>query len=91
MGTWECHRDTVGTPGIWQGPGQTKADLAAPGGDRGVPSAGATPCHCSIPGSAVCAFYLADVERAFEGPFAEPRGGTGTWIPVPEDRVPHPR
>ncbi|KAK2525073.1 hypothetical protein Q9233_009120, partial [Columba guinea] len=44
-----------------------------------------------IPGSAVCAFYLADVERAFEGPFAEPRGGTGTWIPVPEDRVPHPR
>ncbi|OPJ89898.1 semaphorin-6C [Patagioenas fasciata monilis] len=45
----------------------------------------------SIPGSAVCAFYLADVERAFEGPFAEPRGGTGTWIPVPEDRVPHPR
>ncbi|NWX10814.1 SEM6C protein, partial [Caloenas nicobarica] len=45
----------------------------------------------SIPGSAVCAFYLADVERAFEGPFAEPRGGTGTWTPVPEDRVPRPR
>ncbi|NWU92924.1 SEM6C protein, partial [Upupa epops] len=43
----------------------------------------------SIPGSAVCAFYLADVERAFEGPFAEPRGAT--WIPVPEDRVPQPR
>ncbi|NXI43261.1 SEM6C protein, partial [Galbula dea] len=45
----------------------------------------------SIPGSAVCAFYLADVERAFEGPFAEPRGATGTWTPVPEDRVPRPR
>ncbi|XP_069650266.1 semaphorin-6C isoform X4 [Haliaeetus albicilla] len=45
----------------------------------------------SIPGSAVCAFYLADVERAFEGPFAEPRGTAGTWAPVPEDRVPRPR
>ncbi|KAF1400723.1 Semaphorin-6C, partial [Spheniscus magellanicus] len=44
-----------------------------------------------IPGSAVCAFYLADVERAFEGPFAEPRGAAGTWTPVPEDRVPRPR
>ncbi|NWU38758.1 SEM6C protein, partial [Hylia prasina] len=43
----------------------------------------------SIPGSAVCAFYLADVERSFEGPFAEPRGAT--WTPVPEDRVPQPR
>ncbi|NWS45706.1 SEM6C protein, partial [Probosciger aterrimus] len=51
-----------------------------------------TPCHhCSIPGSAVCAFYLADVEQAFEGPFAEPRGAAGTWTPVPEDRVPQPR
>ncbi|KAM6294229.1 LOW QUALITY PROTEIN: semaphorin-6C [Aegotheles albertisi] len=45
----------------------------------------------SIPGSAVCAFYLADVEGAFEGPFAEPRGAGGTWTPVPEDRVPRPR
>ncbi|XP_064494422.1 semaphorin-6C, partial [Pseudopipra pipra] len=43
----------------------------------------------SIPGSAVCAFYLADVERSFEGPFAEPRGAS--WTPVPEDRVPQPR
>ncbi|KAL9823227.1 LOW QUALITY PROTEIN: semaphorin-6C [Geothlypis trichas] len=38
-------------------------------------------CHRSIPGSAG-AFYLADVERSFEGPFAEPRGTT--WSPVPE-------
>ncbi|TRZ09896.1 hypothetical protein HGM15179_017195 [Zosterops borbonicus] len=43
----------------------------------------------SIPGSAVCAFYLADVERSFQGPFAEPRGAT--WTPVPEERVPQPR
>ncbi|NXU94101.1 SEM6D protein, partial [Xiphorhynchus elegans] len=42
-----------------------------------------------IPGSAVCAFYLADMERSFEGPFAEPRGAT--WTPVSEDRVPQPR
>ncbi|NWR39648.1 SEM6C protein, partial [Tachuris rubrigastra] len=47
------------------------------------------PCPRSIPGSAVCAFYLADMERSFEGPFAEPRGAT--WTPVPEDRVPQPR
>ncbi|KAM4644533.1 semaphorin-6C [Amazona ochrocephala] len=45
----------------------------------------------SIPGSAVCAFFLADVESAFEGPFAEPRGAAGAWGPVPEERVPHPR
>ncbi|KAM9368345.1 LOW QUALITY PROTEIN: semaphorin-6C [Phaethornis superciliosus] len=43
----------------------------------------------SIPGSAVCAFYLGDMERAFEGPFAEPRGAT--WAPVPEEGVPRPR
>ncbi|XP_053906916.1 semaphorin-6C [Cuculus canorus] len=43
----------------------------------------------SIPGSAVCAFYLADVERAFEGAFAEARGAV--WAPVPEERVPRPR
>ncbi|NXV73369.1 SEM6C protein, partial [Atlantisia rogersi] len=72
--------------------GRPAGDLAVLGGDRGVPSAGATPCHCrSIPGSAVCAFYLADMEQAFEGPFAEPRGAAGTWTPVPEDKVPRPR
>ncbi|XP_064355208.1 semaphorin-6C isoform X2 [Dromaius novaehollandiae] len=45
----------------------------------------------SIPGSAVCAFYLADVERAFEGRFQEQRGSDGAWTPVPEERVPRPR
>lgn len=68
------HGDTAGTQ---RSPGQTKAFLSPPR------------CHHSIPGSAVCAFYLADVERSFEGPFAEPRGAT--WTPVPEDRVPQPR
>ncbi|XP_038167093.1 semaphorin-6C isoform X3 [Arvicola amphibius] len=45
----------------------------------------------SIPGSAVCAFYLDDVERAFEGKFKEQRSLDGAWTPVSEDRVPSPR
>ncbi|NWZ28611.1 SEM6C protein, partial [Asarcornis scutulata] len=59
---------------------------------HGRPASWCHPCHPhSIPGSAVCAFYLADVERAFEGHFAEPRGAAGAWLPVPEERVPRPR
>ncbi|XP_038624394.1 semaphorin-6C [Tachyglossus aculeatus] len=45
----------------------------------------------SIPGSAVCAFYLDDIERAFEGRFKEQRSPDAAWNPVPEDRVPSPR
>ncbi|XP_059943306.1 semaphorin-6C isoform X2 [Mesoplodon densirostris] len=45
----------------------------------------------SIPGSAVCAFYLDDIERGFEGKFKEQRGLDGAWTPVSEDRVPSPR
>ncbi|XP_069870200.1 semaphorin-6C isoform X2 [Dipodomys merriami] len=45
----------------------------------------------SIPGSAVCAFYLDDVERGFEGKFKEQRSLDGAWTPVSEDRVPSPR
>ncbi|XP_051848647.1 semaphorin-6C isoform X3 [Antechinus flavipes] len=45
----------------------------------------------SIPGSAVCAFYLDDVEHGFEGKFKEQRSPDGAWTPVPEDRVPSPR
>ncbi|XP_044532081.1 semaphorin-6C isoform X4 [Gracilinanus agilis] len=45
----------------------------------------------SIPGSAVCAFYLDDIERGFEGKFKEQRSPDGAWAPVPEDRVPSPR
>lgn len=61
-------------------------------GHQGCPQSRCHPCHPhSIPGSAVCAFYLADVERAFEGHFAEPRGAGGAWPPVPEERVPRPR
>uniref|UniRef100_A0A8C5L005 Sema domain, transmembrane domain (TM), and cytoplasmic domain, (semaphorin) 6C n=1 Tax=Jaculus jaculus TaxID=51337 RepID=A0A8C5L005_JACJA len=45
----------------------------------------------SIPGSAVCAFYLEDIERGFEGKFKEQRSLDGAWTPVSEDRVPSPR
>ncbi|XP_066124061.1 semaphorin-6C isoform X1 [Saccopteryx bilineata] len=45
----------------------------------------------SIPGSAVCAFYLDDVERGFEGKFKEQRSLDGVWTPVSEDKVPSPR
>ncbi|XP_060057686.1 semaphorin-6C isoform X2 [Erinaceus europaeus] len=45
----------------------------------------------SIPGSAVCAFYLDDVERGFEGKFKEQRSVDGAWTSVSEDRVPSPR
>lgn len=45
----------------------------------------------SIPGSAVCAFYLDDIERGFEGKFKEQKSMDGAWTPVSEDRVPSPR
>uniref|UniRef100_A0A8C0ZSC9 Sema domain-containing protein n=1 Tax=Castor canadensis TaxID=51338 RepID=A0A8C0ZSC9_CASCN len=45
----------------------------------------------SIPGSAVCAFYLDDIEHGFEGKFKEQRSLDGAWTPVSEDRVPLPR
>uniref|UniRef100_A0A9L0J5B9 Semaphorin 6C n=1 Tax=Equus asinus TaxID=9793 RepID=A0A9L0J5B9_EQUAS len=45
----------------------------------------------SIPGSAVCAFYLDDIKRGFEGKFKEQRSLDGAWTPVSEDRVPSPR
>ncbi|KAG8509254.1 Semaphorin-6C [Galemys pyrenaicus] len=49
------------------------------------------PLPSGIPGSAVCAFYLDDVERGFEGKFKEQRSVDGAWTPVSEDRVPSPR
>ncbi|KFO18212.1 semaphorin-6C isoform X2 [Fukomys damarensis] len=45
----------------------------------------------SIPGSAVCAFYLDDIERGFEGKFKEQRSLDGAWTPVSEEKVPSPR
>ncbi|XP_061116156.1 semaphorin-6A isoform X1 [Conger conger] len=45
----------------------------------------------SIPGSAVCAYDMAEVALAFTGRFKEQKSPDSTWTPVPEDRVPKPR
>uniref|UniRef100_A0A8C0GVX7 Semaphorin 6C n=1 Tax=Chelonoidis abingdonii TaxID=106734 RepID=A0A8C0GVX7_CHEAB len=45
----------------------------------------------SITGSAVCAFYLDDIERAFTGKFKEQKNVDSAWTPVPEEKVPKPR
>ncbi|XP_061408635.1 semaphorin-6A-like isoform X1 [Lethenteron reissneri] len=45
----------------------------------------------SIPGSAVCAFDMVDVEGVFDGRFKEQRQPDGGWTTVPEDKVPRPR
>lgn len=45
----------------------------------------------SIPGSAVCAFYMDDIERVFSGRFKEQKTSDSAWTPVPEEQVPTPR
>ncbi|XP_068179159.1 sema domain, transmembrane domain (TM), and cytoplasmic domain, (semaphorin) 6C isoform X2 [Antennarius striatus] len=45
----------------------------------------------SITGSAVCAFYMDDIEKAFGGKFKEQRNSESAWTPVPEEQVPKPR
>ncbi|XP_017285214.1 semaphorin-6D isoform X2 [Kryptolebias marmoratus] len=45
----------------------------------------------SIPGSAVCAFYMDDIEKVFNGKFKEQRTSDSSWTPVPDESVPRPR
>ncbi|XP_063173203.1 semaphorin-6C isoform X2 [Candoia aspera] len=45
----------------------------------------------SITGSAVCAFYMDEVERVFNGKFKEQKNADAGWTPISEDRVPKPR
>ncbi|CAL8365886.1 unnamed protein product [Arctogadus glacialis] len=45
----------------------------------------------SIAGSAVCVYYMDDIENVFNGKFREQKNTEGTWTPVPEDQVPVPR
>uniref|UniRef100_A0A8C1RVP7 Sema domain, transmembrane domain (TM), and cytoplasmic domain, (semaphorin) 6D n=1 Tax=Cyprinus carpio TaxID=7962 RepID=A0A8C1RVP7_CYPCA len=45
----------------------------------------------SIPGSAVCGFYLDDIEQVFNGKFKEQKNSDSVWMPVPEELVPKPR
>nr|XP_033780900.1 semaphorin-6C isoform X3 [Geotrypetes seraphini] len=45
----------------------------------------------SITGSGVCAFYMDDIEKAFNGRFKEQKTAESAWTPIPEDKVPKPR
>ncbi|XP_071357088.1 semaphorin-6D-like isoform X2 [Trachinotus anak] len=45
----------------------------------------------SIPGSAVCAFYMDDIEKVFNGKFKEQRTSDSSWTPVPDEQIPRPR
>ncbi|KAM3858085.1 semaphorin-6D-like [Diretmus argenteus] len=45
----------------------------------------------SIPGSAVCAFYMDDIEKVFNGKFKEQRTSDSSWTPVADEQVPRPR
>ncbi|XP_015280001.1 PREDICTED: semaphorin-6C [Gekko japonicus] len=45
----------------------------------------------SITGSAVCAFYMDEVERVFGGKFKEQKNADSAWTPIPEEKVPKPR
>ncbi|XP_069839132.1 semaphorin-6D isoform X4 [Dendropsophus ebraccatus] len=45
----------------------------------------------SIPGSAVCAFTMEDIEKVFRGRFKEQKTPDSVWTAVPEDKVPKPR
>ncbi|KAM8894299.1 semaphorin-6D isoform 2-T2 [Spinachia spinachia] len=45
----------------------------------------------SIPGSAVCAFSMADIEAVFLGRFKEQKTPDSVWTPFPEEKLPKPR
>ncbi|XP_033904868.1 semaphorin-6D-like isoform X1 [Acipenser ruthenus] len=45
----------------------------------------------SIPGSAVCAFGMDDIEAVFSGRFKEQKTPDSVWTAFPEDRLPKPR
>ncbi|XP_058484814.1 sema domain, transmembrane domain (TM), and cytoplasmic domain, (semaphorin) 6D, like isoform X2 [Solea solea] len=45
----------------------------------------------SIPGSAVCAFSMADIENVFLGRFKEQKTPDSVWTPYPEEKLPKPR
>ncbi|XP_005173706.2 semaphorin-6D isoform X3 [Danio rerio] len=45
----------------------------------------------SIPGSAVCAFSMVDIEKAFRGRFKEQKTPDSVWTPFPEEKLPKPR
>lgn len=48
-------------------------------------------CLHSIPGSAVCAFSMADIEKVFWGRFKEQKTQDSVWTPFSEEKLPKPR
>uniref|UniRef100_A0A8D0KMA4 Sema domain-containing protein n=1 Tax=Salvator merianae TaxID=96440 RepID=A0A8D0KMA4_SALMN len=47
--------------------------------------------HNSIPGSALCAFRMLEINQVFSGAFKEQQSSTSVWKAVPDDKVPTPR
>lgn len=45
----------------------------------------------SIPGSGVCAFFMDDIEKVFNGKFKEQKTTDSSWTSVPDHQVPKPR
>ncbi|XP_061448071.1 semaphorin-6A-like [Rhineura floridana] len=45
----------------------------------------------SIPGSAICAFRMDDIDKAFAGRFKEQKSAVSIWTTVPDYEVPTPR
>ncbi|XP_066465153.1 semaphorin-6C isoform X3 [Eleutherodactylus coqui] len=45
----------------------------------------------SITGSGVCAFYMDEIEKVFNGKFKEQKTTESAWTPIPEDKIPVPR
>ncbi|XP_077169124.1 semaphorin-6A-like [Paroedura picta] len=50
-----------------------------------------TTSEYSIPGSAVCAYDMHELDKAFSGRFKEQLSPFSIWTPVPGDQVPTPR
>ena len=44
----------------------------------------------SLPGSAICAFKMADIIASFEGPHKEQKTSQSNWLPVRESDIPDP-
>ncbi|XP_044305001.1 semaphorin-6C [Varanus komodoensis] len=69
---------------------QAVTDVSRENGPAGLFSIFSPPTH-SIMGSAVCAFYMDEVERVFDGKFKEQKNADAAWTPIPEEKVPKPR
>lgn len=66
----------------------------SPGGNLLVNVSSSETAVCasfSIPGSAVCAFSMADIESVFRGRFKEQKTADSVWTPYPEEKLPKPR